>query len=197
MSNEVVRQEAYSTHFEHLADIKKHVGKELGISPWIEITQEKIDTFANATEDHQWIHIDPDKSAKESPYKQTVAHGFLVLSFASKFTYDTYSIGDVTMGVNYGLNKVRFPNATRSGALLRGRVSLLSYEEKTGGARFILKVIFELKGEEKPACVAEFIGQAYASGMNEKSAQKKVPVTAEKLAETPVLYKKEGKFAEI
>ncbi len=162
MADQAITNTPYATTFQHLRDMKNSVGKELGLSDWIEITQERIDTFAGATEDHQWIHIDPEKSKLHSPYKQTVAHGFLVLSLASKFTYDCYQVEDVTMGVNYGLNKVRFPNATRSGALLRGRVSLMDYAEKPGGARIILQVVFEIEGEEKPACVAEFIGQAYA-----------------------------------
>jgi acyl dehydratase len=161
MEEQTTRTEAYATQFKHLSDLKEWVGKELGLSNWITITQERIDAFAAATEDQQWIHVDPEKSKLYSPYKTTVAHGFLVLSFASKFAYDCYSLDDVTMGVNYGLNKVRFPSATPSGALLRGRVSLLSYDEIPGGARYILKVVFEIKGQEKPACVAEFIAQAY------------------------------------
>lgn len=156
-----LKQEAYATHFAKLADLEAHIGKELGISKWIDITQEKINTFATLTEDEQWIHIDREQSKQHSPYKDTVAHGFMVLSFASRFAYDTYSFADVVMGVNYGLNKVRFPNATLVDSRLRGRVSLLEYKEIPKGARFILKVAFELEGQEKPACVAEFIGQAY------------------------------------
>lgn len=155
--------EAYATNFKHLADLKTWVGKELGLTEWITISQKRIDAFASATEDYQWIHVDPERSKLESPYKSTIAHGFLVLSLASKFTYDAYSLEDVVMGVNYGLNKVRFPNATPAGAKVRGRVSLLHYEEKPGGARYILKVVFEIEGQEKPACVAEFIAQAYTT----------------------------------
>jgi len=157
----MTKQEPYSTHFDKLADLEAHVGKELGVSKWIDITQEKINTFAKLTEDEQWIHIDREQSKQYSPYKDTVAHGFMVLSFTSRFTYDTYSFGDVVMGVNYGLNRVRFPNATLVDSRLRGRVSLLEYKAIPNGARFILKVTFELEGQEKPACVAEFIGQAY------------------------------------
>lgn len=161
MDQEAKTNKAYATHFEHLVEMKDWVGKELGLTEWLLITQDRIDAFAKATEDYQWIHTEPQKAKQFSPYQQTVAHGFLVLSLASKFTYDCYSVGDVVMGVNYGLNKVRFPNATRSGAELRGRISLIDYEEKPNGARFVLKVVFEIKGEEKPACVAEFIGQVY------------------------------------
>lgn len=161
MESQTTTTEAYSTNFKHLSDLKEWVGQEMGLSNWVTITQDRIDVFAEATEDQQWIHVNPERSKLYSPYKTTVAHGFLILSFASKFAYDCYSIDDVTMGVNYGLNKVRFPNATPSGALIRGRVSLLDYEEKPGGARYILKVVFEIKGKDKPACVAEFIAQAY------------------------------------
>lgn len=161
MADQIIRTEAYSTKFKHLSDLKGWVGKELGLSEWVTISQERIDTFAEATEDNQWIHVDEEKSKLYSPYKTTVAHGFLILSFASKFAYDCYRLGDMTMGLNYGLNKVRFPNATPAGALIRGRFSLLDYEEKPGGARYFVKVIFEIKGQEKPACVAELIVQAY------------------------------------
>lgn len=159
--SETIQQEAYATRFEKLADLEQHIGKELGISSWIEITQEKIDTFAKVTQDEQWIHVDPEMSAKHSPYKTTIAHGFMVLAFASKFAYDTFGFDDVTMGLNYGLNKVRFINATTCGSFLRGRISLLSFETIEGGAKYIMKVVFELKGQEKPACVAEFVAVAY------------------------------------
>ncbi len=151
----------YSTALEHLADLENYIGKELGLTDWVTITQDQINTFAEATGDHQWIHVDVERSKKQSPYKQTVAHGFLVLSLASQFTYETFSIKDVVMGVNYGLDKVRFPNATPAGAKLRGRVSLMTYKTITGGARYKVLVSFEIQGQTKPACVAEFIGQAY------------------------------------
>ncbi|MCR9287895.1 MAG: MaoC family dehydratase [Bacteroidetes bacterium] len=156
MTNEI-----YETRFKNLSDMKDHIGKELGVSDWITITQDRIDTFANATEDHQWIHVDPERSAKESPYKTTIAHGFLVLSLASHFCYNTYKVDDVGMGVNYGLDKVRFPNATPVNAKLRGRVSLMNYSDIPGGAKYTVKVVFELEGQEKPACVAEFVALAY------------------------------------
>ena len=156
-----MKDEKYASHFKNLSDMKEFVGQELGLSDWICIEQERIDNFAKATEDEQWIHVDVEKSKLHSPYKRTIAHGFLTLSLASKFAYETYSVGDVTMGVNYGLNKVRFPNATPSGAFIRGRVSLLDYQEIKGGAKCTLKMVMEIKGEEKPTCVAEFIGLVY------------------------------------
>lgn len=151
----------YNTKVAHLNELEHYVGKELGLTEWMNIDQDRINTFAEVTEDLQWIHTDPEKSAAYSPYKKTVAHGFLVLSLASKISYDALSIDDVVMGVNYGLDKVRFTNATRVGAKLRGRVSLMAFDAFPGGAKYKVSIIFELEGEEKPACVAEFIAMAY------------------------------------
>lgn len=160
---EPTSQTPYATKLEKLSELAAYVGQELGLTDWVEITQERIDQFAIATGDEQWIHVDVDKSKQFSPYGQTVAHGFMILSFASKFSYETFSVGDVVMGVNYGLNKVRFPNATLSDAKVRGRVSLLDFQPITQGARYIMKVVFEIEGQKKPACVAEFIAQAYTA----------------------------------
>ena len=154
-------KEAYKTHFKNLEEMSKSVGKELGISNWIEISQDKINLFAKITEDEQWIHIDKDKSEKHSPYKTTIAHGFMILSLASRFSYDTLTIESVKMGVNYGLDRARFTSATPSGGMVRGRVSLLEYEMKTGGAKYKLGITVELKGQEKPVCVAETLAMAY------------------------------------
>lgn len=151
----------YATQLKELEEFKDYVGKELGLTEWMTMEQERINSFAEATEDMQWIHTDPERSAAFSPYKKTVAHGFLVLSLASKISYDAFSIENVVMGVNYGLDKVRFPNATKSGAKLRGRVSLMEYDAIPGGAKYKMKIVFELEGEEKPACVAEFLAMAY------------------------------------
>ena len=158
-------QKPYFTTVDKLVDLKDHVGKEIGLTPWVTIKQERINQFAETTEDRQWIHIDEAQSATYSPYKKTVAHGFLVLSLASKFSYETLSMRDVVMGVNYGLDKVRFPNATKSGAKIRGRVRVLNFEEITGGGKYKLEIVFEIEGEEKPACVAEFIALAYTKAV--------------------------------
>ena len=141
--------------------MKNAIGQEIGLTEWFEITQEQIDTFAKVTEDEQWIHVDVEKAKQFSPYGTTIAHGFFVLSLASKFAYELYSIEGLKMVINYGLDRVRFPNATVVGAKLRARLSVTAYEEKPGGARYKLGMTFELKGEEKPACVAELIAQAY------------------------------------
>tara|TARA_X000001036_G_scaffold438899_1_gene488053 strand:- start:415 stop:900 length:486 start_codon:yes stop_codon:yes gene_type:complete len=151
----------YATSFNHLTDLKDSIGKELGLTKWNVITQEKINTFAELTGDNQWIHIDEKKSNEFSPYGQTVAHGFLVLSFASKFTFETYRINDVSMCINYGLDKVRFPHPMLSGSKVRGRLFLMEFIDFEGGGRYKLKVIFECEGTEKPVCIAEFIAQAY------------------------------------
>ena len=152
---------SYKTTFNQLSDMQDHIDKEIGLSDWLTIDQETINGFAKLTKDEQWIHIDVEKSAKYSPYKTTIAHGFLVLSLASHFSYECIAFKDVGMGVNYGLDKVRFTNATPVGAKIRGRISLMEYEVKEGGAKYKLKMIMELEGQEKPACIAEWIGLAY------------------------------------
>lgn len=161
MEQPEISQKPYATKLEHLSELASLVGKELGLTEWVTIDQQRIDDFAKTTEDEQWIHVDAERSAKESPYKKTIAHGFLVLSLASKFTYETFSVGDVTMGVNYGMDKVRFPNATPVDAQIRGRISLMEYKAIPGGAKYKMKVVFEINGQEKPACVAEFLAMAY------------------------------------
>tara|TARA_B100001250_G_C19664018_1_gene728406 strand:+ start:528 stop:1013 length:486 start_codon:yes stop_codon:yes gene_type:complete len=155
------KENAYSTKFKELIELKKFIGEELGITDWMEMNQQKINDFAKITDDNQWIHIDPKKSALYSPYKKTIAHGFLVLSMISRITFDAFTIENLTAGINYGLDKVRFPNATKSDSTYRGRVSLMEFTEIPGGAKYKLKVEIEIKGEEKPACVAEFLALAY------------------------------------
>ena len=154
-------EEAYSTKFKQLSELKNFIGKELGLTDWMQMSQEKIDDFAKITDDKQWIHTDPKKSALYSPYKKTVAHGFLVLSMVSRISFNAFSIENVVAGINYGLDKFRFPNATKSDSTYRGRVSLMEFIEIPGGAKYKLKIEIEIKGEDKPACVAEFLALAY------------------------------------
>ena len=125
------------------------------------MSQKKINDFAEITDDKQWIHTDPEKSALYSPYKKTVAHGFLVLSMVSRISFNAFSIKNVVAGINYGLDRVRFPNATKSDSAYRGRVSLMEFTVIPGGAKYKLKIVIEIQGEEKPACVAEFLALAY------------------------------------
>ena len=195
MAEEKSINKAYSTEVPQLSDLTHYLGKELGISNWMTITQDMIDSFAKTTEDTQWIHIDPEKSAKYSPYKKTVAHGFLVLSLASKFCFETLKIKDIAMGVNYGLDKVRFMNATPVGALLRARVSLMEFSPFEGGGKYKLKLVFELKGVEKPACVAEFIAQVYSNPNSKKAIsepKKDIPKKIENNNDESVLFEKDG-----
>ncbi len=151
----------FQTVFPSLLEMQAWVGKDIGLTEWMTMTQDRINTFADCTEDRQWIHIDPARAALESPYKTPIAHGFLVLSLASRICQEAFQIQDAVMGVNYGLDKVRFPNATKVDAKLRGRVHLLKWEAITGGCKYKLQITFELEGESKPACVAEFIALAY------------------------------------
>jgi len=143
--------------------MKQCVGKEIGLTKWITIDQPMIDSFAKATGDHQWIHTDPELAKIHSPYGTTIAHGFLVLSLAPKFIYEVYQVEDVNMGVNYGMEKVRFPTATPVNSKLRARVSLKQYEELDDGAMLTMDIVFEVEGQDKPACVAEFIAMALTS----------------------------------
>ena len=161
MSEENITNIPYSTEISEISELKNFVGKELGLSEWTEITQDQINTFAKVTEDNQWIHTNAELCKKKSPFKKPVAHGFLILSLASNFCYETFKLKNVSMGVNYGLDKVRFMNPTIVGSLLRGRVQLVSSEEIQNGIKYKMKITFELKDKEKPACVAEFIAIAY------------------------------------
>ena len=154
-------ENAYSTKFKELTELKNFIGKELGLTSWMQMSQKKIDDFAEITDDNQWIHTDPKKSALYSPYKKTVAHGFLVLSMVSRISFNAFSIGNVVAGINYGLDRVRFPNATKSDSAYRGRVSLMDFTEIPSGAKYKLKIVIEIQGEEKPACIAEFLALAY------------------------------------
>lgn len=151
----------FITQLDQLMELKHHVGKEIGLTDWLVIDQQRIDAFAKVSEDFQWIHTDTEKSMADSPFKKTVAHGFLILSMAAKFTYETLHLGDVGMGINYGLDKVRFTNAVPSGSRIRGRISLLNFENNLSGAKYKTQIVFELEGSEKPACVAELIAMVY------------------------------------
>ena len=154
-------EKPFSTDINKLEDLKKYLGKDLGISNWFEMSQDKINLFADLTHDNQWIHIDSEKAAKYSPYKKTIAHGFLVLSFATQIVSQTVKINNIALAVNYGLNKVRFPNATPANSKFRGKVSLINLEDLQGGLKFTLKIIIEVEGEIKPVCVAEKISLVY------------------------------------
>jgi acyl dehydratase len=144
-----------------LRELESRVGEEVGISPWFEIAQERIDLFARATEDFQWIHVDPAR-AKDSPFGGTIAHGFLTLSMLPRLSESTFEFSDRKMGVNYGLNKVRFTAPVPAGARIRGRFVLAKYEKIEGnGVQTTWSVTMEREGGDKPVCVAEAISRHY------------------------------------
>ena len=147
--------------FETIAEFKDLVGQEIGVSDWITVTQERIQLFADATNDHQWIHLDAER-AKAGPFGTTIAHGFLTLSLLPEMAASAFGVRETRMGVNYGLNKVRFPAPVPSGSRLRGRFKLIAYEPLEGGAQVTVQVTMEREGSDKPVCIAESIGRRYA-----------------------------------
>ena len=147
--------------FEKLADLAARVGEELGVTDWVVIDQQRIQQFADATGDQQWIHTDPARAAA-GPFKTTIAHGFLTLSLIPKFYGEAYKVADVKMGVNYGLNKVRFPAPVPVDSRLRARFKLLSFEPIAGGAQLCVEVTIEREGSDKPVCVAESLTRQFS-----------------------------------
>jgi acyl dehydratase len=142
--------------------LKEFVGKEIGVTEWFRLTQERIAQFAEATEDRQWIHLDRARAGRESPYGRTIAHGFLTLSLLSHFVHEAMRIeGGLRLAVNYGLNRVRFPAAVPSDSRIRGRVGLLAFKEMADSVEAIYSVAVEIEGAEKPGCVAEWIVRYY------------------------------------
>lgn len=149
------------TTIENLAGLKARIGEELAVSDWLEITQQRITQFAEATGDHQWIHVDAARAAQESPFGGTIAHGYLTLSLLAKFAQDSIAIGHVRMAVNYGLNRVRFTAPVRAGQRVRARFKLAAYDEIAGGVQLTWQATVEIEGSEKPACIAETISRWY------------------------------------
>jgi acyl dehydratase len=138
------------------------VGKEIGVTDWFQVTQERIEQFAEATEDRQWIHVDRERASKESPYGTTIAHGFLTLSLISHFIKELLQVeADVRLAVNYGLNRVRFPAAVRVDSRIRARVGLMSLKELPGALEATFSVAIEDEKSGKPSCVAEWIVRYY------------------------------------
>ena len=147
-------------HFAHLSDLQALVGQEIGVSDWILVDQARIDAFAHATGDHQWIHVDPARAA-QGPFGTTIAHGFLTLSLLPLFFDSGFAVDDVRMGVNYGLNRVRFPAPVPVGSRLRAHFRLLAYEPLDGGAQTTVEVTVEREGSAKPVCVAEAVARRF------------------------------------
>src|SRR5687768_921948 len=144
-----------------IRDLEHRVGHEVGVSPWVDVTQERIDTFAKAIDDFQWIHVDPQR-AKSSPFGGTIAHGFLTLSLLSHLSERTFSFSDRRMGVNYGLNRVRFTSPVPAGSGGRARFTLAKYEPiECNGVQVTCNTTVEIEGAHRPALVAEWIGRHY------------------------------------
>jgi acyl dehydratase len=146
--------------FNSLDELKASIGSEIGLSDWFEVSQERIDTFADATGDHQWIHVDPERAAR-GPFGTTIAHGYLTLSLLPVLSQGVTSVDGVRMGVNYGLNKVRFPAPVPAGSRVRARFELLSVDDIEGGAQLVSRVTVEREGGDKPVCVAEAVSRIY------------------------------------
>lgn len=146
--------------FDKLSDLEPLVGQPIADSDWITIDQPRIDLFAEATGDHQWIHIDPVRAAA-GPFRTTVAHGFLTLSMLPEMGANAMEFRDVRMGVNYGLNRVRFTSPVPVGSRVRGRFKLLEYKPIEGGAQITFEATIEREGADKPACVAEAVSRRY------------------------------------
>ncbi|MBC3870308.1 MaoC family dehydratase [Undibacterium oligocarboniphilum] len=144
-----------------LEELKSLIGQQLATSAWISIEQERINQFAEATGDHQWIHLDIERAKKESPFGGTIAHGFLTLSLLPMLMGNAIRLTYVKMGVNYGLNKVRFPAPVPAGSRVRGHIKLLQVEDIKDGAQMIWEVTIEREGSEKPVCIAESISRSY------------------------------------
>jgi len=146
--------------FDKLADLQALVGQEIATSDWITVTQERIQLFADATGDHQWIHVDPER-AKAGPFGTTIAHGFLTLSLLPEMGASAFEVRDTRMGVNYGLNRVRFPAPVPCGSRLRGHFKLAKFEPHDGGAQLTFEVRMEREGSDKPVCIAESVARRF------------------------------------
>jgi acyl dehydratase len=145
-----------TTVLEQPADLLDLVGKSLGTTEWIKVTQQQVDLFADATGDRQWIHTDAERAAK-GPYKGTIAHGYLTLSLTPVVIAQVLEIRELTAALNYGLNKVRFPAPVRVGSQVRAVVSVASAQQKTSGVESVFTLTYEIDGEARPACVADVI----------------------------------------
>ncbi|KEI71032.1 dehydratase [Endozoicomonas elysicola] len=149
-----------TTVFKTPHELQDKVGVVLGESQWLTIDQERINLFAEATGDHQWIHVDPER-AKDGPFGACIAHGYLTLSLVSLFLPEIMDVQGISMGVNYGTDKVRFPNSVKVGARIRGVGELINVEEVKGGVQSTVRVTVEIEGEDRPACVVDTISRYY------------------------------------
>ncbi len=141
-------------------ELKAKIGEELGVSDWHEVTQERINAFAESTEDFQWIHVEPER-AKDTPFGGTIAHGLYTLSLGPKFSYSMFSLEGFAFGLNYGYDRVRFPAPVPVGSKVRMRATLSKVDDVPGGLQITITQTFEVEGGEKPVCVAEALARAY------------------------------------
>jgi acyl dehydratase len=142
--------------------LKTLVGQEIAVTDWFNVTQERIQQFADATLDHQWIHVDVDRARRESPFKTPIAHGFLTLSLLPHFMHEAMQIKQgVRLGVNYGLNRVRFVSPVRAGSNIRARIVLQSLKDVPNGMEAVFNATVEVEGGDKPCCVAEWVARYY------------------------------------
>ena len=146
--------------FAGLDELRSSVGQDLGFSEWLTVDQHRIDLFADATDDHQWIHVDPARAAS-GPYGTTIAHGFLTLALAPKFGWETWAVGGVSRTINYGVNKVRFPTPVPAGSRIRSSCTLAEVTDVPGGVQTVVQGTVELEGSPKPACVLEIVFRYY------------------------------------
>lgn len=146
---------------ESIADLRSRVGEEVFVTDWLQITQDRINAFAEATGDRNWIHVDVDRAKKESPFGKTIAHGYLTLSLIAGFLLDALDVKNRRGGLNYGLNRVRFLTPVPVDSWVRVRANLENYEDIDRGAQLTWRFTVEVKGKEKPACVAESLNQLY------------------------------------
>ena len=149
-----------TTTFKTPSDLKNAVGQVLGTSEWLEITQERIDMFAEATGDQQWIHVDPER-AKNGPFGACIAHGYLTQSLVNKFLPEIVEVQGIAMGINYGADKLRFPAPVPVGSRIRGRGELIRAEDVKGCVQAVVRVTVEIEGSDRPACVIDTIGRYY------------------------------------
>lgn len=151
-----------TTVFKTPAALKDAVGQALGASDWLEITQERINLFADATGDHQWIHVDPER-ASQGPFGKCIAHGYLTLSLVNLFLPQIVDVQGISMGVNYGCGKVRFPAPVPVGSRVRGVGELVEVEEVKGGIQATIRITVEIEGNDRPACVVDTISRYFAA----------------------------------
>lgn len=150
-----------ATRFAGIADAKSKLGREIGISDWLLIDQDRVNAFAGVTGDHQWIHVDVPRAIAESPFGGPIAHGYLTLSLLARFAQECIQVDGVRLAVNYGLNRVRFAAPVNVGRRIRARFVLAAAEDIPGGAQLVWQAVIEIEGGDKPACVAEMVTRWY------------------------------------